>query len=286
MRRVNSSSGSGCWDDTRTRLPKRRPRSTVGSAISATSVNTARSVEPVAVGDVDGVAAPRGQGVGGEPRELHRGAVRRDARTAEDVGDDQVRLALRAAGQQVAGVSAAYPQLPAPVERELPADQLGEPGVDLDHLLPGAGTARGDVAGEGECAAAEVQGADGLARGRGEIGEVAEAALVLEGQVGRVRQVHVGLRRAVEQQRPGVGPVPVGEDLGQPGVDLFGDLRPAALLSSGLLSAGVTGVPLLSCHPMSMRVRGAEPLVRTSRSRWRQGCGRPRPGRRAAAPGR
>jgi len=44
MRRVNSSSGSGCWDDTRTRLPKRRPRSTVGSAISATSVNTARSV--------------------------------------------------------------------------------------------------------------------------------------------------------------------------------------------------------------------------------------------------
>src|SRR5690606_15034106 len=63
----------------------------------------------------------------------------------------------------------------------------------------------------------------------GEVDDMTEAALVLEGEVRRVVQVDVRLRGTVDQQRPGPRAVPVGDELGESAVDVLGDgLRAAA----------------------------------------------------------
>lgn len=99
---------------------------------------------------------------------------------------------------------------------------MDEGGVAFDGLLGGAGASGGDVAGEGEGAAAEVHGLHGFARRGGEVDDMADAALVLEVQIRRVVEVHVRLWGAVDEQRPGPRTVPVGHQLGEPAVD-FGD---------------------------------------------------------------
>jgi len=100
---------------------------------------------------------------------------------------------------------------------------LHEGGVPLDDLLGGAGAGGGEVPGEGEGAAAEVDGVQGPAGGGGQVDDVAEAALVLEGEVGGVVEIDVRLRRPVDQQCPGTRPVPVGYELGEPAVDGLDD---------------------------------------------------------------
>ena len=70
--------------------------------------------------------------------------------------------------------------------------------------------------------------AAGWRGGRGEVDDVAEPALVGEGEVRGVVEVHVGLRGAVEQQRPAVRALTVGYELGEAAVDRRGDgLLPA-----------------------------------------------------------
>jgi acyl-CoA synthetase (AMP-forming)/AMP-acid ligase II len=96
------------------------------------------------------------------------------------------------------------PELPAlRVIIQVPDDSGHDllPGaVWFDDALAGAGPGHRQVPGQRPGSAAEVQHVQ--RSGRGQIGEVPEPADVLELQVGRIVQVDVGLRGAVDQQRP------------------------------------------------------------------------------------
>ena len=94
------------------------------------------------------------------------------------------------------------------------ADEVGERLVDLDDALPRAGPGDRDVAGERECAAAEVDDVERRAGFRGQVEDVTHAPDVLELQVRRVVEVDVRLRGVVDQQHPGAVAVGVGEQLG------------------------------------------------------------------------
>ena len=59
------------------------------------------------------------------------------------------------------GVGGADPDPRLRVQRQLLADELDQRGVHLDDLLGGAGAGGGDVAGEGEGAAAQVHDVQG-----------------------------------------------------------------------------------------------------------------------------
>ena len=161
---------------TSTALPKRLPRSTVGSAISASSGKTSRGGGDLAaqmrerrpVGEVGGVAAagrsrPCVRRSGTRPLVRWAG-VRAPLNTSAMTRSAQPSGDLR---EPFAGVGGAHPDPGLRVQRQLAAHQLDERRVALDDLLGGAGPGRGHVAGEGEGAAAEVQDLHGLA-GRGD----------------------------------------------------------------------------------------------------------------------
>ncbi len=59
-----------------------------------------------------------------------------------------------------------------------------------------------------------MEGGERAAGGRGEVGDVAEPALVLEDQARGVGEIHMGLRGAVDQQLPAAAPVGVGQQQG------------------------------------------------------------------------
>ena len=96
------------------------------------------------------------------------------------------------------------------VQRQLPADELDQRGVDLDDLLGGARPGRRDIAGQRQGAAAQMDDAQRFAGRCGQVGDVPEPPLVGEVEVRRVVEVHMGLRGTVDQQRPAARPVPVG----------------------------------------------------------------------------
>ena len=88
--------------------------------------------------------------------------------------------------------------------------------------------------------------------GRGdEIDDMAEAALVLEGEIRRVVEVDMRLRGTVDEQRPGVRALTVGYQLGQPAVDLRDDGLGAA--------PGPAPAPLALRHPSIIRAGGRPP---------------------------
>src|SRR5690606_11986444 len=91
--------------------------------------------------------------------------------------------------------------------------------------------------------------------------DVAEAALVLEGEVPRVVRVDVRLRGAVDQQRPGPGPLPVGQELGEPAVDALGDG-----LGRRLPPPGVPGLSHSRIVPSRPAARPAGPPRGTGRA--------------------
>ncbi len=161
---------------------------------------------------------------------------------AEHVRDDQVGPAVREPAEPFTGVGRADPDARLGVQREVVADELDERRVEFHDLLGGAGSGGGGVAGEGERAASQVQHAQGLERGRREVDDVADAALVGEREVCGVVEVHVGLRGAVDQEGPAVRPFPVGYELREPAAH-----RPRDRFALG---------PAAAPAPLRRRVRG------------------------------
>ena len=94
-----------------------------------------------------------------------------------------------------------------------PPDKLKQRGIRLDRQLVGARPGHRQVTGQGQAAAAEVQHAQRLPGRRRQVDQVPEPAHVLELQVPGIVEVHVRLRCAVHQERPGPGPVRVGDQL-------------------------------------------------------------------------
>jgi hypothetical protein len=127
----------------------------------------------------------------------------------EDVGDDEVALALAQGGQRRAGVADAQPEAG---RAEAAPHQLGERLVGLDDELARARPGRGDVAGERAAAAAEVHGRERPVRQH--VDDVAHEPDVVELEVRRVGAVDVGLRHAVDRQQPAVVGVEVAQELG------------------------------------------------------------------------
>ena len=148
----------------------------------------------------------------------------RGAGLGEQVRHHHVEGSGRDLLEHGAGVSDAdpHPSRPAAalVQGQPLPDQVHQRGIPLDGELAGPGPGRRHVPGQGQAAAAEVQHAQRLPGRGGQVDQVTEPPHVLELQVLRVIEVDVGLRGAVQQQRPGAGPVGVGHELGHAGVDL------------------------------------------------------------------
>ena len=188
-------------------------------------------------------------------RELDRGHMSRSAGPGEQVGDHQVKRPGPDLLQDRAGVADPDPdpgrtgppgrcppspgpprRCPAPrlVQGQQPPDQIDQGRVAVHGQLPGSGTGRRHVPGQGESPAAEVQDPQRLPGGCGQVGQVPEPPHVLELQVLRVVQVYVGLRDAIHPQGPGPRPVSVGHELGHARRDICLDGLPG----SGLLPVG------------------------------------------------
>jgi len=144
------------------------------------------------------------------------------AGSGEDVADDEVPAGGFHGGEGFAGVGGADADAGFFVEREVGADEFGERGVDFDGELARAWSGVGEVAGQGEGAAAEVEGVDGVVGGEGVVGEVGEASDVLEFEVGGVVEVDVGLGGVVDGEEVGGGVVGVGHEAGEAAAGVCG----------------------------------------------------------------
>ena len=96
-------------------------------------------------------------------------------------------------------------------QRQALAHQVDYGGIGINRELARARPGRRRIPRQAQRAAAEVQYPQGLACGRGEVEHVPETLHVLEVEVARIVQVDVRLRRAADQQGPGVRPVRIGE---------------------------------------------------------------------------
>ena len=136
--------------------------------------------------------------------------MRGDLRPAEHVDHEQIHRAPQPGRQlhhDLAGVAVADPDGGAPREGQSLPYQRHEIRLELDDLLARPGPGGLDVAGQRQGAGAEVQSRHG-ALGE-QIDGVADAVHGLEGEVGRVVEVDVRLRRPVDDQRVGAGAVAV-----------------------------------------------------------------------------
>ncbi len=151
-----------------------------------------------------------------------RGEVRGDARAAEDVGDQDVGAVVGRRLQPLPGVRAVHGDAASRRQRQLLGDQFEQSVVRLHDVLAGAGAGGGEVAGQRQGAAAEVDDVERIARCGHGVQDVGEPLGVLELQVrGRV-QIDVRLRRSVDGEQPGPRPVDVGHELGGAVVHLPG----------------------------------------------------------------
>lgn len=214
-------------------------------------------------------------------QELGAGQVRGGAGAAEHVRDDQVRPAVGNLGQPGPRVHRpdADPRLR--VQRQVFPYEGHQGGVDLHHLLGGAGAARRGVAGQGQGPAAQVHHVQGAAGGRDEVDEVADAPLVGEVEVEGVGQVDVRLRGPVDEQGPRPGALTVGGQLRVAAVHLSDDrLTGPAPLALALASHGpsMPGGPVPRCVWAGQGLSGSCPPPRSA--------GQPPRARRAARRGR
>ena len=95
---------------------------------------------------------------------------------------------------------------------ELVLGQRDHARVELEDEAGGARPRGRQVAGDGEPAAAEVDGVDRLARRRGTVDDVAEQLGVRELEVRRVVEVDVGVAQVVEHEEPSRRAVEVAQD--------------------------------------------------------------------------
>ena len=141
---------------------------------------------------------------------------RRGARPGEDVDNDEVDRAvhaLRQLAEHLARVAVAYADARPFRQRRRLSHEFDEGALQLDDLLPAAGSGCLDVAGQRECAAAEVQCRDRLPRRAKQVDRMRDAAHVLEEDLARVAQVDVRLRSAVNEQLDRAGNPPILFDL-------------------------------------------------------------------------
>ncbi len=137
------------------------------------------------------------------PVELDRRDVRRRASSREDVDDEQVDGAGESGGQAVdhlPGIPVSHPDRRLRRPRQLCAHEVDQILFELDHLLPRAGPGRLDVARQREGARAEVHDRHRFAGRAEHVDHVAHPLHVLEEQVARIVEVHVRLRRAVDDE--------------------------------------------------------------------------------------
>ena len=97
---------------------------------------------------------------------------------------------------------------------ELVAGQGEHARVELEHQAVRTRSRRFEVAGHGEPAAAQVHGVERSAVGGHGVDHVAEQLGVLELQVGRVLEVHVGVAQVVEDELAGRRAIRIGADVG------------------------------------------------------------------------
>src|ERR1700748_3147205 len=101
---------------------------------------------------------------------------------------------VRQLGEHLASIAGSNPDLRVAGEWELLADQVDPVALQLDHLLPGTGTRRGDVAGKGQRSRSQMNRGDRLARNRDQVDHVAHALDVLEEELARIIEVDMRLR--------------------------------------------------------------------------------------------
>ena len=193
-------------------------------------------------------STPPGRSTRATPdEELHRGQVRGDPGAGEDVEQHDVARAGRHLGERRPGRRRRARRGPArrraaarapgrPARRRAPRRAAASPGGSPPRS--GAGSTR-RRRGAARAAARAAAGSSASSR-------CPSAAHVLELEVGRVVEVDVALRGAVDQQRPGRRAVRVADQLGAPVVDLGPDDR--------------RGEPRSSCanppwHPAPARAR-------------------------------
>lgn len=142
---------------------------------------------------------------------------------AEDIGDQDVRRVRWRLFEPAAGVGAVHAD-PRPLgQRQMLGDQRQQSAVRLRHVLPRTRPGGGDVAGQGECPAAEVDHVEGRAGSGGTVQYVGQAPYVLELQVRRIVQVDVRLRGLVDREQPGPVAVDVGQQSGGAVIDVADD---------------------------------------------------------------
>ena len=205
-----------CRPATSTRLPYRRPRSTAASPIRHGPGSTERTVATCPRACRSGGPSARFARYQPAGREhpghlggvLHGGQVGRGAGTGEDVGDHHV----------VRGVAGGRPARPA---RPRPGPAAGSrparaapggpaPPARRPPRTPAAWTRAGwpdTYRGRVSAPPPRCSTRSGAPDGRDQVQCGGQPPDVLELQMGRVGQVDVRLRRAVQQQRPRAGPV-------------------------------------------------------------------------------
>ena len=240
-RPASAPSGSPRREAASTRLPNRRPRSTPGSAIRQACGNTARTVatraracasggpSPMLAAKIPAGASAAAAAAANSTVVTWAGVrppVNRSAMTRSNAALTWARTA-RASPTRMRTRVRAVP-CSGPADRAAaPPDQVHQGAVGVNGQLAGSGTGRRHIPGQGEPSAAQMQDPQRLPVGRGEVSQVPEPPHVLELQVQRVVEVHMGLRDAVHLQRPGPRPARVGHELGHTRIDVCPDGRPA-----------------------------------------------------------
>ncbi len=164
---------------------------------------TSSEGETRAVGDVDGDDAAGREKAGEFAVELDARDVSRNARTGEHIDDDHVDRTVQGGGQpseQRASIPVSNPDARLPGQREVLAHEGDEVVVEFQHLLARPRSGRMDVAGQSERTTPEVQRCQGLTGVAPLVDDMADALHVLEEQAGRVVEVDVRLRGAVDNE--------------------------------------------------------------------------------------
>jgi uncharacterized protein (DUF2236 family) len=137
------------------------------------------------------------------------------------------------------------------------AREAHEALVVLEHHGAGAGPRGGDVAGEREGAAAEVQDAQCGPGGGGEVDEVADAPHVGEREARGVGQVDVGGVLAVEAQEHAAGVSAVGAELDEGEVGAHAQRQPRARRPPPRPALAPSRLPAHAGYRMAAMARGA-----------------------------
>lgn len=137
------------------------------------------------------------------------------------------------------------------------AHEVHQVGLYLHDLLSGAGSGGLDVAGQGECSGTEVNRGDGLTRHAELVDHVTDALDVFEEELARIIQVHMRLRRAIDDE---------GETARHPPIGFDHRAVPAELENRGRMFSHPNDLAIPAARPEATLVRGA-PVMGNCRDR-------------------